>query len=76
MCTSDVDPMIDVPACACQVDQRRPDSGSTALHAAAFHGHADVISLLLSHGADVVIQKVRVPWTTHHLAMLFLSTAN
>ena len=40
------------PALATAVDDRRPHGGWTALHTAAFAGHAPVVRLLLEHGAD------------------------
>ena len=29
------------------------DKGSTPLHAASYHGHEDIINLLISYGADI-----------------------
>jgi hypothetical protein len=37
-------------------DQLEPN-GSTALHAASYHGHADIVRLLLENGADRSIQN-------------------
>ena len=37
-------------------DQLEPN-GSTALHAAAYHGHAEIVRLLLESGADRAIQN-------------------
>lgn len=37
----------------CNVNYRSINNGSAALHFAAGHGHAEVCSLLLDHGADV-----------------------
>jgi len=39
-----------------QIDQIEPN-GSTALHAACFHGHIDIVKLLLEVGADRAIQN-------------------
>jgi hypothetical protein len=39
-----------------QIDQMEPN-GSTALHAACFHGHREIVKLLLKVGADRAIQN-------------------
>jgi hypothetical protein len=39
-----------------EIDQIEPN-GSTALHAACFHGHIDIVKLLLEVGADRAIQN-------------------
>ncbi|CAM4814188.1 unnamed protein product [Rotaria magnacalcarata] len=37
--------------------QRNPAAGSTALHAACFNGHLDIVKTLIKHGADYFIQN-------------------
>ena len=39
-----------------EIDRIEPN-GSTALHAAAYHGHVDIVRLLLDRGADRAIQN-------------------
>jgi ankyrin repeat protein len=39
-----------------EIDGVEPN-GSTALHAAAYHGHAKIVRLLLDRGADRAIQN-------------------
>jgi ankyrin repeat protein len=39
-----------------EIDRIEPN-GSTALHTAAFHDHADIVRLLLDRGADRAIQN-------------------
>lgn len=36
---------------------RMEPNGSTALHAASFHGHANIVQILLKHGADTKISN-------------------
>jgi len=38
------------------VNQQTAAGGATALHRAAYMGHGAIISLLLSHGADAMLQ--------------------
>ena len=35
------------------------NNGSTALHLAAFNGHAEIVTALLNNGADVTLTIVR-----------------
>lgn len=37
--------------------------GSTALLAASFKGHEDVVQFLLAHGADVILAQEKLGWT-------------
>ena len=54
----------------CVVDAALAVDGSTALHHAARAGHANIVRLLLDHGADslVVDSELRTP--LHHVAAL------
>ena len=56
------------PALAAAVDDRRPHDGWTALHAAAFAGHAPVVRLLLRYGADPHIREAGDDTTPLHWA--------
>jgi hypothetical protein len=53
----------------------RDDSGATALHHAAFHGHRSIVNLLISRGADVNARDLEhdaTPsgWAIHYLREL------
>jgi hypothetical protein len=63
-----------------EIDQVEPN-GSTALHAASYHGHADIVKLLLERGADRAIRnKFRcLPFdeaSTDEIKELFLRIPN
>jgi Ankyrin repeats (3 copies) len=44
-------------------DRLHPDGGETGLHWAAFAGHADIVGLLLDHGAEVDVKDKRFDGT-------------
>jgi hypothetical protein len=53
----------------CVIDAQMASDGMTALHTAAQHGHANVVRMLIDHGADTLVVDASLRTPLHLVAM-------